>query len=378
MYLAPLNYDRFFKKVFSQTHIAKAFLEDFLDTQIEEIKLLERTHLLTNKAMKVEMDFRCKINGSYVIVDMQQWYKPDVVKRFYLYHCASTALQLEDLPEKNLLSNPKHKKSKDVDYRLVEPVLTLVWMVDDSLGFKNNFMVYTTAPEYSLDFICNQPLWDKNDLTELIKERNVVYQAMQNTHKDLNFLQKNRLIFMFQNNIVKDDKFTKYRKWFEFAEKTKNKENKSKDFITYKKDVVFKEVMKIIVKKALDAEDLKYIESEEENIVLFQRHLDGVREDLREEVKEEVRGAIKEEVREEVKEEVREEVKEEVREEVKEEVREEVKEEVREEVKEEERNALREETILKLFGKGKQAAEIADLLDFSLEVVQKAILKAKK
>ena len=49
MYLAPLNYDRFFKKVFSQTHIAKAFLEDLLDTPIEEIKLLERTHLLRIK-----------------------------------------------------------------------------------------------------------------------------------------------------------------------------------------------------------------------------------------------------------------------------------------------------------------------------------------
>lgn len=27
MYLVPLNYDRFFKKKFSHTHIAKAFLE---------------------------------------------------------------------------------------------------------------------------------------------------------------------------------------------------------------------------------------------------------------------------------------------------------------------------------------------------------------
>lgn len=53
MYLAPLNYDRFFRKVFSHTHIAKAFLEDFLDVKIEEITLLERAHLLTNKAMRI-------------------------------------------------------------------------------------------------------------------------------------------------------------------------------------------------------------------------------------------------------------------------------------------------------------------------------------
>ncbi len=37
MYLAPLNYDRFFKKVFSDIKIAKKFLEDFLGVDIEEI-----------------------------------------------------------------------------------------------------------------------------------------------------------------------------------------------------------------------------------------------------------------------------------------------------------------------------------------------------
>jgi len=30
MYLAPLNYDRFFRKIFKDDAIAKAFLEDFL------------------------------------------------------------------------------------------------------------------------------------------------------------------------------------------------------------------------------------------------------------------------------------------------------------------------------------------------------------
>ena len=76
-------------------------------------------------------------------------------------------------------------------------------MVDDSLQFKDNFVGYTTAPEYSLEFINNQALWDKKNVAELVKERNMIYAAMQNTHKDLNFLHQNRLIFMFQNNIVK-------------------------------------------------------------------------------------------------------------------------------------------------------------------------------
>lgn len=279
MYLAPLNYDRFFKKVFSHTHIAKAFLEDFLDVEIEEITLLERTHLLTNSAMKVEVDFRCKIAGSYIIIDMQQWYKPDVVRRFYLYHCASTALQLSDLPEKKLPILTDDKRAKSLDYQNVEPVLTLIWMVDDSLQFTDNLAAYTTAPEIALDFIHNQTLWAEKDLSELLLKREIVLQTLQNRHKDLDFLRQNRLIFMFQNNIIRDTKFTKYRKWFEFAEKTRNKKNSAKDFISFKKEPIFNDLMRMILKKSLDEGDFTYIESEDEHIKLVNRFTEGVRKD---------------------------------------------------------------------------------------------------
>lgn len=98
MYLAPLNYDRFFKKVFSETRIAQRFLEDFFDVTIESIEPLPNRHKVTDDSTAVEFDFRCKMNGQYVIVDMQQWYKPDYVKRFYVYHCINSALQLENMP----------------------------------------------------------------------------------------------------------------------------------------------------------------------------------------------------------------------------------------------------------------------------------------
>ncbi|MBU0765470.1 MAG: Rpn family recombination-promoting nuclease/putative transposase, partial [Bacteroidetes bacterium] len=95
MYLAPLNYDRYFKKVFSDIDIAKRFLEDFFDTKIESIELLSQYHKVTDDASAVEFDFRCKIDNEYVIIDMQQWYKPDIIQRFYVYHAINTALQLE-------------------------------------------------------------------------------------------------------------------------------------------------------------------------------------------------------------------------------------------------------------------------------------------
>ena len=153
MYLAPLNYDLFFKKVFSHLHIAKAFLEDFLDTEVEEIELLPTDHILTDASAKVMFDFRCKIKGKYIIIDMQQWYKTDVVKRFYLYHCASTVLQLEYLKKRRIIGNKEDKLTRDHDYRQVVPVLTLIWMVSDQLEFEDNFVTFVTAPEDALAFL---------------------------------------------------------------------------------------------------------------------------------------------------------------------------------------------------------------------------------
>ncbi len=80
MYLAPLNYDRYFKKAFSDLKIAKRFLEDFLDVEIQTIEKLELDRTLTDDSRYVEFDFRCKIDGTHVIIEMQQWYKPEEIK----------------------------------------------------------------------------------------------------------------------------------------------------------------------------------------------------------------------------------------------------------------------------------------------------------
>lgn len=278
MYLAPLNYDRFFKKVFSHTHIAKAFLEDFLDVTIEEITLLDRSKFLTDESARVEVDFRCKIKGSYIVIDMQQWYKPDVVRRFYLYHCASTVLQLENLPEKRIEVKTNTPKAKGKNYKELEPVLTLVWMVDDDLQFSEHFVAYTTAPETAIDFLENHKLWEKEDITELKTIRERILKTLENKHKNLDFLRKNRLIFMFQENIVKEEKFSKYHDWFEFAEKTRNKSNKKNDFQKFQGKDIFKEMMRLIAKNNLDKEELTYISTEAEDLIMFKRFLDDERE----------------------------------------------------------------------------------------------------
>jgi len=50
MYVAPLNYDRFFKKVFSDIVVAQAFLQDVLDTPVEIIEKLERQNRVSDRA----------------------------------------------------------------------------------------------------------------------------------------------------------------------------------------------------------------------------------------------------------------------------------------------------------------------------------------
>ena len=104
----------------------------------------------------MEFDFRCKIKGNYAIIDMQQWYKQDIVQRFFLYHALNTGLQLEGLPKKNLILDKATRKIKKIkDYRSLEPVLTLIWMVDDNLGFDklSNWswnQIFAKLQQYSL------------------------------------------------------------------------------------------------------------------------------------------------------------------------------------------------------------------------------------
>lgn len=349
MYLAPLNYDRFFKKVFSHLHIAKAFLQDFLDVEIEEIEPLEKTHFLTHESAKLEFDFRCKIKGADIIVDMQQWYKPDVIKRFYLYHCASTVLQLERLPEKKLPILQPDRRAKTKDYRIVSPVLTLVWMVNDNLHFTENYMAYSIAPENAISFLQNEALWQNTSMKEIIEMRNNIVKTLSKTDKELDFLPKNRLIFMFQSNIVQDEMMSKYYKWFDFAEKTLNKENEKADFEVYEKDEILKEIMVLINEKGLDKADFDYIETEDEHIELINRTLQG------EFIKGEEAGFVKgEEVGF-------------------------VKGEEAGFVKGEEVGFVKgqEDVILRLHKKGKTADEVSDLLDIPVKQVVTIIEKTK-
>ncbi|MEN9610263.1 MAG: hypothetical protein RLZZ628_1077 [Bacteroidota bacterium] len=258
MYLAPINYDRFFERVFRDTSIAKGLLEDLLDVEIQEIKRLPRKAKLTDEAALVEFDYRCKMDGNYVIVDMQQWYKNDVVKRFYMYYCNNTSLQLEELePVSITLATGKQYQTKN--YHKVEPALTIIWMADDKLGFTEDIVSFAPLPEIIGDFVRDEHWWKTGDLKMLREQREKLLKILKNDTKKLSFLYKNRLIFVFQKNIIKNKKLSKYFRWFEFAAKTSNPDNKATDFDSYYDHPAIFAAMKRLMTSELTEDDFQYI-----------------------------------------------------------------------------------------------------------------------
>jgi hypothetical protein len=257
MFIAALNLDLFFKKVFSNKEIAKSFLQDFFNVKITKIKLLATEHKVTDDATLIRFDYRCKINGKYVVIEMQQKYKTDVNKRFYLYHCLGTALQLETLAPKVVIKANGESYSEK-NYGGLEPVITLIWMVDDSLNFKEDFVAFSTLPEVAKTFISDTNLWNQPFET-ILAEREKTLKVINNKTKNLDFFSENRLIYAFQKNIVQNKKNSNYFKWFDFANKSRNLNNVEEDFLHFNNDDVMAEVIRRLKKDRLAPKEFKYI-----------------------------------------------------------------------------------------------------------------------
>lgn len=258
MFVASLNLDLFFKKVFSNKRIAKKFLESLLGISITEIKLLSVDNKLTDDAVLVKFDFRCKIHGKYVVIEMQQKYKVDVVKRFYLYHTLGTALQLETL-KPITVTKPNGETYTEKNYSGIEPVITIIWMVDDKLGFDDDYVVFTTLPEAAKDFIDDDNLWEQ-PLEKILEARKKTLNILHNKTKGLDFFSQNRIIYVLQKNIVKNNQVgLPYFKYFDFASISQRRDNKEEDFFKYKDDKDMAEVINRLRKDKLTSEEFKYV-----------------------------------------------------------------------------------------------------------------------
>lgn len=276
MYLAPLNYDRFFQRIFSNPLIARRFFEDLLDVTITFFEPLPRKNQITDDAAFLEFDYRCRINGKYYILDMQQWYKNDVIKRFYLYFCNNTSLQLETIKSVNL-PMPDGSVYKTKSYDQLEPTITLIWMADDTLGFKEDIVTYSMFPEMMNNFMQNDALWATLSKEELLNLRQEILKIVNNKHKNLDFLSENRLMFLLQPNIFRNKKMTKYFNWFEFAVKTKNKNNVAQDFKKYANDSIFSTMIEQLRTSVLSNSDFEYIDDYDEYMVGVQNYNDMIK-----------------------------------------------------------------------------------------------------
>jgi flagellar biosynthesis GTPase FlhF len=372
-YLAPLNYDRFFKKVFSHLDIAKQFLEDFLEIKIQTIQFLDKQHFLTDDSAKVEFDFRCTTADSEIIIDMQQWYKSDIVKRFYMYHSAGTVLQLETIKTKQIpLSDTEKKEITSKDYSQLKPIITLIWMVDDTLAYDESYVAFAMTPEQVRHFVSNKALWNNPDITILMEERTRILKIMENDTKELDFLSKNRLIFMFQPTLSNNPKLsTTIKRWFKFAQLTKNTDNQESDFEEYKKDPVFSKIIGLIAKSKLSKSDLNYIKSEEEKQQAIQLYFESETNSLIKEANRKEQKAIQAKEEAEKQKEEAEKQREEAekqREESEKQKKEaerlkEDAEKQREEERQEKVNAIQKmvETVKRLKAKGMSCSEIAEI-----------------
>jgi len=162
-----------------------------------------------------------------------------------------------------------------VHYRLLEPVITLIWMVNDTLHFKDDdYIAFTMAPEVALEFIENDEFWKNSQIQELQRERTL--EILRNNHKEIDFLRKNRLIYAFQPIIVKNKKLKKYLRWFEFAQKTKNKKNTESEFKEYEKDEIFAEMIRRLRKDNLEPDDISYIDNYEELMKRVELFREGI------------------------------------------------------------------------------------------------------
>jgi len=290
MYLAPLNYDRYFKKVFSDIKIAKRFLEDFLDITILELSYLQEKKILTDDAQAVEFDFRCKTPEGIIIIEMQQWHKLDVVQRMYVYHALGSALQLEEMPKK-VIPLPEGKTRNVRDYSELAPTITIIWMVHDTFYFTEDLISYVLTPEYVIEFLHDSENWNIESHQMLLDKRERLLKILDNTSKNLDFLAKNKLIYAFQKNIVRNQKFSKYYAWFELAEKTLKKISEKFEYDKYMKDEILSEVIRKLKQGLSEADSEGYIKNYEEyqdGVLRFER---GIKNNVLKEVESKVKEA---------------------------------------------------------------------------------------
>ena len=153
------------------------------------------------------------------------------------------------------------------------------------MKFDRDYTAYTFLPTVLLNFLQDEPLWEKGDCDPILRKRAEVLKIVNNDAKNLSFLRENQLIFAFQNYIIKNEenRDKRYARWFEFAAKTRDSENKEEDFKEFENDPVFSELIRKLSHKSLDSSDWDYIRYYDEMLGVMEAKVRDSREEGREE-----------------------------------------------------------------------------------------------
>ena len=165
------------------------------------------------------------------------------------------------------------------NYKKIIPVITFIWLVDDTLHTTENYLSYSMTPEIVSNILQNDELWRSENITQLLAKRLECISIMKNTSKQLNFLHENKLIFAMQPNIVNSTMFTKYKRWFQFAKISKDTNNVKQMFSEYEHDEVFAEVIRRLDSTEFDSNEMKEITDFAKYEMQSKRHDDNIRDD---------------------------------------------------------------------------------------------------
>jgi hypothetical protein len=88
------------------------------------------------------------------------------------------------MPDKSI--DLEDNRTRDIkDYDNLIPLITLIWLADDTLNFKEDYVSYTMANEILLEFIRNKNLWKEENILVILEQRAKCLEIINNKTKNL-------------------------------------------------------------------------------------------------------------------------------------------------------------------------------------------------
>jgi hypothetical protein len=102
-------------------------------------------------------------------------------------------------------------------------------------------------------------LWAQ-PLDVILSEREKVLKVLSNATKELDFFSQNRIIYALQPNIIRNNNYEAlYFPWFDFAQTSRNHENKEDDFFKFKNIAIMAELINRLKIDNFTSEELMYL-----------------------------------------------------------------------------------------------------------------------